>query len=189
MRRIQGGRQAAPTRPARGFRACRPRNFCPRKEKENENDKVKAKEEEELPTKPIADLDEFKPDMSEQLTQDGSTLPDVKESSMKTLFPGRRGVLLPAAHATRLSGDRSRRGRDRPGGHPRQLHGDRLAARHHHQDTLGRCPPVRRAAPGHQEVRHRSSATPSTTSRSRGTSRRASSTRSSRKCSRPAAST
>ena len=69
------------------------------------------------------------------------------------LVPGRRRLLLSAAHAVRIPGDRRRRRRDRPGRHPCQLHGHRSAARHPDPDLLRRCPPVRRAQPGQETVR------------------------------------
>ena len=46
--------------------------------------------------------------------RNGSSLPAVENSSMKTLFLGGGRLLLSAAHAVRLSRDRGRRRRDRP---------------------------------------------------------------------------
>ena len=54
--------------------------------------------------------------------------PGRREIEPEDLVPGRRGLLLSAPHAVRLSGDRGRRRRDRPGRDPCQLHGDRAAA-------------------------------------------------------------
>ena len=67
--------------------------------------------------------------------------------------PGGRGLLLPEAYPVRLSRDRGRRGRDRPGRHQRQFSGHRPAPRHADQDLLGRCPAVRRSAPEQQAIR------------------------------------
>ena len=68
--------------------------------------------------------------------QDGRSqpyIPPVESSSLKTLVPGRRRLLLPAAHAVRLSRDRGRRRRDRPGRDAGQLHGHR-PRRQEHED-------------------------------------------------------
>ena len=108
---------------------------------------------------------------------------------MKTLVPGRRRLLLPAAHAVCLSRHRGRRRRDRPQRHPRQLHGDRAAARHHRSRPTGATPASSSTCTRTPRNTTSSSATRSTTSRFPGISPRSSSTRSSRKCSRPTAST